>query len=361
MASRVNKSGSFNNSFSNSFNDSSSRSKNEFATLFIHNGIKNQDKSCSFLELPSGTLEKSSSMEVMKNNNSFKKEDYSQLFQSSSLKGHYSFRKSNELEELSWFYPNTSSSTAEAVLAQYNINGAYILVKEKREREEKYDYYDMCVWNANAPVHFRVSYCKSTKIIEFGSKKFNIHTFIQQFNSPTYIVLSDNDNVVIREPIPFELNEPPCLFDRIHFQDITIIKDEPTISLQKSKSEENLLSEPTLSKGGYLIKRGHLIKNWKKRWFTLNKSILSYHTVKPEIKSNSKLKGIINLKDVEEFDPEDHSVRQKYCFSITLQSSGVKYLMYTITEEDYKAWIKVLQRAISQYRDTKRYHDNLFL
>jgi hypothetical protein len=42
------------------------------------------------------------------------------------------------------------------------------------------------------------------------------------------------------------------------------------------------------SKDGYLIKKGEVVKNWKKRWFVLHGSLLCYYKKPPgKVRSHS--------------------------------------------------------------------------
>jgi len=51
----------------------------------------------------------------------------------------------------------------------------------------------------------------------------------------------------------------------------------------------------TVERGGWLTKRGHKVRNWKRRWFVLHEDTLEYY----ENPKNNKPKGVIKLDDIQ--------------------------------------------------------------
>jgi hypothetical protein len=47
-------------------------------------------------------------------------------------------------------------------------------------------------------------------------------------------------------------------------------------------------------KGGWLTKRGHVVKNWKRRWFVLNDDMLRYY----KSPGQTVAQGFIALSDI---------------------------------------------------------------
>ncbi|KAI6657679.1 Dual adapter for phosphotyrosine and 3-phosphotyrosine and 3-phosphoinositide-like [Oopsacas minuta] len=101
-----------------------------------------------------------------------------------------------------------------------------------------------------------------------------------------------------------------------------------------------------INKSGFLHKRGHVRKNWKKRWFVLDRGELSYYSGTPTTpqQAHNKLIRKLDLGQVLWLDEKEHTFKQKYCF--TLYFPGIKYSMYAFEEEDYEAWISILKQAL---------------
>jgi hypothetical protein len=51
----------------------------------------------------------------------------------------------------------------------------------------------------------------------------------------------------------------------------------------------------TVERGGYLTKRGHKVKNWKRRWFVLHPDTLEYYASPKD----NKPRGVIKLDDIQ--------------------------------------------------------------
>lgn len=93
--------------------------------------------------------------------------------------------------------------------------------------------------------------------------------------------------------------------------------------------------EDSPSRSGYLIKLGHLVKNWKTRWFVLYRDTLSYY-VRPERKG--KPQGEIHITDIERVSSSMEG------FEIAVRSGRV-YRLQTQGGEEAKGWISSLQEA----------------
>ena len=78
-------------------------------------------------------------------------------------------------------------------------------------------------------------------------------------------------------------------------------KDWMEVLISSSKMRPSMIYHSKMNaplKQGYLIKRGHFMKNWKKRWFILRKNIIYYyksraHEVKKKKNTNKKKNFLI--------------------------------------------------------------------
>jgi len=103
-------------------------------------------------------------------------------------------------------------------------------------------------------------------------------------------------------------------------------------------------------KEGWLFKRGHVIKNWKRRYFILTENAIKYFSKKPvsNFDASQYLKGAINLQGSKVFantTSTDASVQFK--FGIT-SGTGKEYLISCYTEFEMQAWVKSIQSVISK-------------
>eukprot|EP01114_Cavostelium_apophysatum_P005789 TRINITY_DN1696_c0_g1_i1.p1 TRINITY_DN1696_c0_g1~~TRINITY_DN1696_c0_g1_i1.p1 ORF type:complete len:990 (-),score=230.87 TRINITY_DN1696_c0_g1_i1:114-3083(-) len=96
-------------------------------------------------------------------------------------------------------------------------------------------------------------------------------------------------------------------------------------------------------KEGWLTKEGHLIKNWKRRWFVLKDALLFYFKAPQDVEPI----GIIPLKDsiVKKVSVSDNK-EKKYCFRVQPQSIVVPpFFLCADNDEDCKAWLKAIKHA----------------
>jgi len=89
-------------------------------------------------------------------------------------------------------------------------------------------------------------------------------------------------------------------------------------------------------KSGWLVKKGHKVKNWKKRWFILFGNLYYYKTL-----SDMEPAGIIPLKQARVEVPKD---RQLFIQIYTINNT--EYVMQAETEKDAELWCKKITNAI---------------
>eukprot|EP01091_Cochliopodium_minus_P014982 TRINITY_DN5214_c0_g1_i1.p1 TRINITY_DN5214_c0_g1~~TRINITY_DN5214_c0_g1_i1.p1 ORF type:complete len:477 (+),score=153.76 TRINITY_DN5214_c0_g1_i1:21-1451(+) len=96
-------------------------------------------------------------------------------------------------------------------------------------------------------------------------------------------------------------------------------------------------------KQGYLIKKGHVRRNWKQRWFVLRKNLLCYYKNRNDQK-NKKPLGIIPLLDTS--TQLIKKTNSAYVFVVNHPSRKVYYL--AATGENYTTWLISIQNASSK-------------
>mmetsp|Transcript_4507 Transcript_4507/g.15837 ORF Transcript_4507/g.15837 Transcript_4507/m.15837 type:complete len:1205 (+) Transcript_4507:220-3834(+) len=90
-------------------------------------------------------------------------------------------------------------------------------------------------------------------------------------------------------------------------------------------------------KGGWLHKRGHKIKNWKRRWFALRGSTLSYFKNPRDLKSV----GVIAVTLIQRVSYLDHPVDTwPFCFEIITYKN--QYIISAPGAKEMRAWTEAI-------------------
>jgi hypothetical protein len=100
--------------------------------------------------------------------------------------------------------------------------------------------------------------------------------------------------------------------------------------------------------GGWLTKRGHRVKNWKKRWFALHANTLAYS----KSPKSTTPAGIIQLDDiiaVRSAEPGEFEHQNAFI----IYTNWDDYVCYAQNESDMEEWINTLNLTL-QIREQKR-------
>lgn len=248
---------------------------------------------------------------------------------------HYEYVK--RLQELPFFHPGLSRNTAEALLLQNATEGTYLL----RNRSNKVANYSLSVRCQNSVRHFTIDYDRNLEAYKFGLGLFHsIAELIDHFQCQP--VIGGKSETPIRLSCPYlRVVEEPNLYETVSYQ--TEMKILGCAMQRKTDFQIG-------SKEGYLVKRGAIRKNWKKRWFVLEKDLLKYFKNK---KSNKPLKTI-DLKLATHLSK--YSIDNKeYCFNLVLPKRTY-YICASCLEEE-ESWVNILQWKISHYLKLKESKD----
>jgi len=96
-------------------------------------------------------------------------------------------------------------------------------------------------------------------------------------------------------------------------------------------------------KGGYLFKVGgpNIKGRWQKRWFSLNKDVLTYSKC-----PNTKIFGTIDLGNVEDLILLDAVTTKTKQFSFAIETPLRKYYLHSCNEAERTAWLDALQNNV---------------
>lgn len=100
--------------------------------------------------------------------------------------------------------------------------------------------------------------------------------------------------------------------------------------------------------GGWLTKRGHRVKNWKKRWFALHTNTLEYS----KTPKSTTPAGIIQLDDIIAVQEAEHG-ECEHANAFIIYTNWDDFLCYAQNEGDMEEWINTLNLTL-QIREQKR-------
>lgn len=93
---------------------------------------------------------------------------------------------------------------------------------------------------------------------------------------------------------------------------------------------------------GYLIKRGHVRKNFKRRWFILQRTKLTYF----QSKSVLVKKGEIALDNTSEVKDVPDTKKFTYAFKLNCVVSGKPFLLLADTQKDKHQWMTAINKVL---------------
>uniref|UniRef100_W5N169 Dual adaptor of phosphotyrosine and 3-phosphoinositides n=1 Tax=Lepisosteus oculatus TaxID=7918 RepID=W5N169_LEPOC len=233
------------------------------------------------------------------------------------------------MKSLSWYHHDLSRHAAEALLLSNGKDGGYLL----RKSHEGPNFYALSVRAKDSVKHFQVIQ-KGTGY-SFGFNEFpTLKEFVNHFANQPLIGSETGTLIVLKCPYPRQVEEPSIYESvRVH------------TAMQTGRTENDLIADaPSLgTKEGYLIKQGAIIKNWKTRWFTLNRNELKYF-------KDKMFDEPIRTLDLKECSAVqfDYSQEKVNCFCLVFPERTFYLCAKTGVEAD--EWIKILRWKLSQIK-----------
>ncbi|XP_044022321.1 dual adapter for phosphotyrosine and 3-phosphotyrosine and 3-phosphoinositide isoform X1 [Siniperca chuatsi] len=248
----------------------------------------------------------------------------------------------DELETLWWYHYDLSRHAAEALLLSNGTDGSYLL----RNSNEGPACFALSVRAKDSVKHFHVT--RKDNGYVFGFNEFaTLQDFVNHFaNQP--LLGSDTGSqtcnlpsasepgtlIVLKRPYPWRVEEPSIYESvRVH------------TAIQTGRTENDLVpNAPSLgTKEGYLVKQGAIVKNWKQRWFTLNRYELKYF-------KDKMCEEPIRTLDLRACSAVqfDYSQDRVNCFCLVFPERTFYLCAKTGVEAD--EWIKILRWKLSQIR-----------
>ncbi|CAB1451861.1 unnamed protein product [Pleuronectes platessa] len=236
---------------------------------------------------------------------------------------------SDELGTLGWYHHDLSRHAAEALLLSNGTDGSYLL----RNSNEGLDCFALSVRAKDSVKHFHVTRKDSSYV--FGFNEFaNLHDFVYHFANQPLLGSDSGTLIVLKSPYPLRVEEPSIYESvRVH------------TAIQSGRTEKDLVANaPSLgTKEGYLVKQGAFVKNWKQRWFTLNRYDLKYFKDKMDEEPIRTLD--LRACSAVQFDYSQDRVN---CFCMVFPERTFYLCSKSAVEGD--EWIKLLRWKLSQLR-----------
>ncbi|XP_078089287.1 pleckstrin-2 [Mustelus asterias] len=102
--------------------------------------------------------------------------------------------------------------------------------------------------------------------------------------------------------------------------------------------------ETTISREGFLVKRGHLVHNWKVRWFILSKDQLLYYKIEGG-KKESRPRGIISLEGCTLLCPCMDYANRPLVIKLKAKNS-IEHFLEAASREQRDSWATDIQKMI---------------
>uniref|UniRef100_K3W7X2 PH domain-containing protein n=1 Tax=Globisporangium ultimum (strain ATCC 200006 / CBS 805.95 / DAOM BR144) TaxID=431595 RepID=K3W7X2_GLOUD len=103
------------------------------------------------------------------------------------------------------------------------------------------------------------------------------------------------------------------------------------------------LDLPIVEWEGYVTKRGHLVRNWKNRFFTLEGTNLSYYESKVDARNRSHLKGRVQVASVK----LEKTSKSGHGFDFSFETSEGKVFHCSVpTKFDQLTWVYFLEAGV---------------
>lgn len=94
---------------------------------------------------------------------------------------------------------------------------------------------------------------------------------------------------------------------------------------------------------GYVEKKGHVVRNWKQRYLTLEGNVLSYYESKEDARRREGLKGRVSIREVK----LDERGKSAHGHDFVFESmEGKHFHLSCETELDRRVWVHMIEAGI---------------
>eukprot|EP00794_Sanderia_malayensis_P017440 gene17440-19184_t len=242
--------------------------------------------------------------------------------------------KSKSLDDVRWFHKGMGRNAAEAILLTNACEGTYLL----RDSVGNPGHYTLSVRYSDSVKHFSIRWVNG--IYQFGVGEFeSLQELLEHFECLPVLGTDTGGTVTLSYPYYNNISEPN-IYEEI------VRHAEGSRVMSRSAASQLSPDLHIASKEGYLVKRGAIHKNWKKRWFTLQKNELKYF----RIKGASKPIRTLNLENALDIR-EDDTMDKLNCFALVFPWRT--FYFYAGSSREAGEWIRILKWKLDYYYNRK--------
>ncbi|XP_064623481.1 dual adapter for phosphotyrosine and 3-phosphotyrosine and 3-phosphoinositide-like isoform X2 [Lineus longissimus] len=227
-----------------------------------------------------------------------------------------------EIESCGWYHPFVTRHIAESMLLANGKDGTYLIRNSSKAGE-----FVLSIRCKDSVKHFPL-------VIEDGCYKFGMGSFssmqdlVEHFANQPLIGSESGVLTVLKYPYPRNVDEPAGTYDTI--------KVHAEFPNRKQLSLEEKPDFTVASKEGYLTKQGAIVKNWKTRWFVLQKYELKYFK---ERENKNPIK-VLDLHECTGCETVQLYENRDNCFRIVFPQRI--FYIYAASQEEMKEWVELI-------------------
>eukprot|EP00050_Salpingoeca_kvevrii_P014827 m.40608 g.40608 ORF g.40608 m.40608 type:complete len:284 (-) comp6009_c0_seq2:191-1042(-) len=234
----------------------------------------------------------------------------------------------DRLIDLEWYHPECSRHVAETLLLANGVDGSYLL---RSNGDGELGHLALSVRCSDSVKHFLIE--RKGNSYKFGLRLFDTPTsFVKHFEHFPLLGGESGVLTLLRHPYPRKVKEPGK-YDQLK-----------THAIQSTgrPASSDLESEPMFSVGskeGFLQKCGNIRKNWKLRWFVLERLHLSYFRTRED----RYPVRVLDLKDCEGAEADGQ-------LRFRLAMPGRVYQIEAASVAERDQWLKLIQWKLEQLK-----------
>ncbi|XP_065679203.1 dual adapter for phosphotyrosine and 3-phosphotyrosine and 3-phosphoinositide isoform X1 [Hydra vulgaris] len=239
----------------------------------------------------------------------------------------------NYIEDLPWFHGDMTRNTSEALLLANGVEGTYLV----RNSASDPGSYTVSVRCQSSIKHYSLRHNVHDNTYTFGRGFYDSYNdLIDHFECKPVLTGETGEPVIFRYPYIKDVPEPSS------YEKVLRHAEEGKEEINYTINIQELTDYHIASKEGYLIKRGALHKNWKKRWFVLHKNILRYYANKDDTNP-------IRMIDIRHaYIAVETECDNRRCISLVLPFRT--FYFHAPTWHDSLSWFDILQWKINYYK-----------
>ena len=241
---------------------------------------------------------------------------------------YYRGRAIDCLDDLPFFHGDISRNASEVLLLSNSEAGTYLL----RRSSSNPGQYSISVRCKDSVKHYTLQYKEQQQCYVFGRATFeSLQDVVDHFQCAPVLTSTDGNAVSMLHPYTNDVPEPH------NYEDIATHAEQG-----KPLTEDSFPDLHIASKEGFMTKRGAIRKNWKVRWFVLNKNMLKYY----KNRDSGRPIRTFDLRTAIEVC-ECAMDGKENCFKIVFPSRT--FYMCSESAHDADQWMKILLWKVQYY------------